>query len=146
MLLDWWAARLAIHTMNIFNIFIAFFSSIAGVMTASVEDKSGSSDQWSLSWCKSESWIPFYWGMNILMITSYDGKVNDAENALKHCPYDGYIDLTDRSEGKTALHYASERGHTGLVELLLTKGANPNVEDSNSRNYILFCILNFECK
>ena len=33
---------------------------------------------------------------------------------------------------KTALHHASERGHRETVQLLLEKGADPNVQDKVS--------------
>jgi len=35
--------------------------------------------------------------------------------------------------GYTALHYAALRGHEDLVELLISYGANPNIENNDSK-------------
>ena len=43
-----------------------------------------------------------------------------------------YTCSTTQWSQNTALHYASERGHRETVQLLLEKGADPNVQDSVS--------------
>merc|ERR1712196_40759 len=41
---------------------------------------------------------------------------------------------TDNDFGETALHVATERGFTDVVELLLQRGADPNVPDAFGRS------------
>uniref|UniRef100_A0ABD2XJU1 Uncharacterized protein n=1 Tax=Trichogramma kaykai TaxID=54128 RepID=A0ABD2XJU1_9HYME len=43
------------------------------------------------------------------------------------------VDIRDLKFGDTPLHVAVRKGHTGMVQLLLTKGANPNLRDHNMR-------------
>ena len=39
------------------------------------------------------------------------------------------LSISYRQWGCTALAYASERGHTTIVELLITRGTNPNIQN-----------------
>ena len=48
------------------------------------------------------------------------------------CIYNVMHDYSTTQHHKTALHYASERGHRDIVQLLLEKGADPIVRDDVS--------------
>ena len=48
-------------------------------------------------------------------------KYNEMYNVMYTC--------STTQDQKTALHYASEEGHHETVQLLLEKGADPNVQD-----------------
>ena len=45
--------------------------------------------------------------------------------------------LLGMQEGRTALHIASEKGHAGVVEMLLAAGLDVNAETSVSRTAYL---------
>lgn len=49
-----------------------------------------------------------------------------AENIERRVHFNGYL-------GKTPLHHAAEKGPTGLVKFLITKGANVNEKDDNGQ-------------
>lgn len=53
-------------------------------------------------------------------------KANEVPPAI---PPEG-IDVKDKDEGRTGLHWAVSEGHIAMVKYLLERGANPNVSDN----------------
>ncbi|GJZ44730.1 acyl-CoA-binding domain-containing protein 1-like protein [Tanacetum coccineum] len=65
----------------------------------------------------------------------------DMENLLK-CDEAGISADTKDSEGRTPLHWAVDRGHIDVVELLLSRNADVNLKDNEGQtplHYVAVC-------
>lgn len=64
----------------------------------------------------------------------------DLDNLLKCIENDVSVDLKD-SEGRTPLHWAVDRGHSGVIELLCSKGADMNAKDHEGQTPLHYAVV-----
>ena len=73
---------------------------------------------------------------NSLQAAVFDGDIDLAINLLEN----GKFDLNKQDQqGRTLLHYTGSRGQIDMIELLLEKGADPNIKDKNGNTPLHWC-------
>ena len=60
-------------------------------------------------------------------------KNNDLEGVIKAIENGAKVDLQNRHWGKTALHYAVEKGNLKIIKYLVEKGADANLQNEGGR-------------
>ncbi|CAN1250833.1 Acyl-CoA-binding domain-containing protein 2 [Linum perenne] len=64
----------------------------------------------------------------------------DADNLLKSINHDVSVNLKD-SEGRTPLHWAVDRGHRNIVELLVERNADVNAKDNEGQTALHYAVV-----
>lgn len=73
---------------------------------------------------------------NSLQAAVFDGDIDLAINLLEKGKFD--LNKLDQ-QGRTLLHYTGCRGQYDMIELLLEKGADPNIKDKNGNTPLHWC-------
>ena len=73
---------------------------------------------------------------NSLQAAVFDGDIDLAINLLEKGKFD--LNKLDQ-QGRTLLHYTGCRGQYHMIELLLEKGADPNIKDKNGNTPLHWC-------
>ncbi|CAL1404465.1 unnamed protein product [Linum trigynum] len=64
----------------------------------------------------------------------------DADSLLKSIDHDVSVNLKD-SEGRTPLHWAVDRGHLNIVELLVGRNADINAKDNEGQTALHYAVV-----
>lgn len=64
----------------------------------------------------------------------------EVDNMLKCIESGVSVDLKD-SEGRTPLHWAVDRGHLNMAELLVSKNANVNAKDNDGQTALHYAVM-----